>query len=220
MIRELYPESRWHWQRFTGRTAANKAKTEVLLVNRSGGNQSGLFVGERRCDSGANRVHATLAENVSDSSTRRDIQCGRWRVRWALAALHERLRRPVSRPASRRVTGRFVRAPRGRPETGSAVRKPRDRPGPGASQTFAWLAHGGRQWIGSLAGREQVRCRGAEARRQPCHQIDPGGGGRHSPGVRHRSRSRRRCAQVPPGSYPGSAGSRVTAGRTGGQPRR
>jgi len=45
MIRELYPESRWHWQRFTGRTAANKAKTEVLLVNRSGGNQSGLFGG-------------------------------------------------------------------------------------------------------------------------------------------------------------------------------
>jgi len=39
------------------------------------------------------------------------------------------------------------------------------------------------------------------ARRQPCTRSIPGRR-RHSPGVRHRSRSRRRCAQVPPGSYP------------------
>lgn len=32
LIRELYPESAWKWNRFESRTAVNKAKAEVLLV--------------------------------------------------------------------------------------------------------------------------------------------------------------------------------------------
>lgn len=36
LIRELYPTDRWEWVELTGRTAANKAKAEVLLVSRGG----------------------------------------------------------------------------------------------------------------------------------------------------------------------------------------
>ena len=33
LIRELYPELRWRWRRLTGRTQANNAKAEVLIIN-------------------------------------------------------------------------------------------------------------------------------------------------------------------------------------------
>lgn len=33
LVRELYPESIWTWHRFTSRTQANKAKSEVLIAN-------------------------------------------------------------------------------------------------------------------------------------------------------------------------------------------
>jgi len=33
LIRELYPESKWNWRRFTSRTQANDDRDEVLLVN-------------------------------------------------------------------------------------------------------------------------------------------------------------------------------------------
>lgn len=34
LIRELYPADKWEWNAFTGRTAGNNGKAEVLLVNR------------------------------------------------------------------------------------------------------------------------------------------------------------------------------------------
>lgn len=36
LIRELYPESRWTWNEFTGRKQTNEAAPEVLLMNKSG----------------------------------------------------------------------------------------------------------------------------------------------------------------------------------------
>lgn len=41
LIRELYPASHWRWLQQTGRTAANKAKAEVLLVNQTVGDLFG-----------------------------------------------------------------------------------------------------------------------------------------------------------------------------------
>lgn len=35
LIRELYPEHKWRWQAIEGRTSGNKAKAEVLIVNRA-----------------------------------------------------------------------------------------------------------------------------------------------------------------------------------------
>ena len=35
LIRELYPESKWQWQRMEGRTQTNETKQEVLIVNRA-----------------------------------------------------------------------------------------------------------------------------------------------------------------------------------------
>lgn len=43
MVRDLYPESRWLWHRLKGRTQANKAAAEVLLVNN--GIEQNLFEG-------------------------------------------------------------------------------------------------------------------------------------------------------------------------------
>jgi hypothetical protein len=37
LIRELYPESDWTWDRVVGRTSGNNRKAEVLLVNKTGG---------------------------------------------------------------------------------------------------------------------------------------------------------------------------------------
>lgn len=37
LIRELYPADRWEWVELEGRTGANRAKAEVLLVNRKPG---------------------------------------------------------------------------------------------------------------------------------------------------------------------------------------
>lgn len=49
LIRELYPEPRWTWRRLSGRTQANKAKAEVLILN-----GKSLVSGESESDSSGN----------------------------------------------------------------------------------------------------------------------------------------------------------------------
>lgn len=43
LVREIYPTEYWRWRCLTGRTQANSAKSEVLLINDAREHQEGLF---------------------------------------------------------------------------------------------------------------------------------------------------------------------------------
>jgi len=70
LIRELYPETLWYWHELTGRTAANRAKAEVLLTNRRmAGSAPSSSTGRRRS-------RRCAASSTSTAPAPRRTSCG------------------------------------------------------------------------------------------------------------------------------------------------